>query len=132
MYSNIAFASSIRLFHFFRLSISICIEARKGPIIALSSPWPIVPKEGITPETPILFVKDQEVNWASLDRHVEGVDDHVGVLNRVNRPAHVPSAERVDYTAAENLPFSRGMLCDVSDPQLARGGETSDSLSHRP
>ncbi len=36
MYSKIAFASSTRVFHFLRVSSSICIEDQNDSIIALS------------------------------------------------------------------------------------------------
>ena len=45
------------------MSNSICIEDQKLSIIALSSPSPTLPKEGIRPAERILSLKAHEVNW---------------------------------------------------------------------
>lgn len=63
MYSKIAFASSTRVFHFFRLSSSICIDDQDDSIIALSSPSPTDPNEGKEPAERIFSPNTQEVNW---------------------------------------------------------------------
>lgn len=62
MYSKIAFASSTRVLHRFRFSSSICIDDQNDSIIALSSPSPTVPNEGISPAERIVSPEAQEVN----------------------------------------------------------------------
>ena len=62
MNSNIAFANSIRVFHFFRFNSSICIVNQNDSIMALSYASPMDPNEGMRPAERILFVKAQEVN----------------------------------------------------------------------
>ena len=49
MYPKMVFASSMRVFHFFRFRSSICIDDWNDSIIALSSPAPTVPNEGVSP-----------------------------------------------------------------------------------
>lgn len=58
-----ALASSTRVFHCWRSKSSICIEDQKLSIMALSSPSPIVPKDGKSPAARIFSPKTQEVNW---------------------------------------------------------------------
>ena len=55
---------------------------------------------------------------ALLFGHVERVNDEGGVLTRVDRPADVSSAARVEDAATEDFSFSRSVLRDVRDPQL--------------
>jgi hypothetical protein len=63
MYSNIALASSGRVRHLRRFRSSICIEDYSDSIIALSSPSPTEPNEGISPLARIRSVNAQDVNW---------------------------------------------------------------------
>jgi hypothetical protein len=62
MYSKIALAISIRVFHFVRLSSSICIDDQTDSNVALSRPSPTLPKDGMSPAEGILLPKDQDVN----------------------------------------------------------------------
>ena len=63
MNSNIAFANTIRVFHFFRFNSSLCIVDQNDSIMALSYISPMDPNEGIRQAERILFVKAREVNW---------------------------------------------------------------------
>ena len=75
-----------------RLSSSICIMVQNDSIIALSSPSPSDPNDGISPACRMRSVNTQEVNWLGpmngmhdatrsrvsvLDGHVESVDDAI-------------------------------------------------------
>lgn len=51
------------------------------------------------------------------DRHVQGVDDEVGVLGGVDGPADDFAAERIQDRAAVQFPFPRGMFDNIADPQ---------------
>lgn len=55
---------------------------------------------------------------ALVDRHVEGVDDQLGILDGVDGPTDDPAAVGIHYAAAVNLAFPRGMFRDVADPEF--------------
>ena len=91
MNSKIAFANSIRVFHFFRFNSSICIVDQNDSIMALSYASPMDPNEGMRPaerifvrESPgseldsVVGVDNAPWSWfALLYRHVKGVDDQL-------------------------------------------------------
>lgn len=79
MYSKIALASSTLVFHFLRLSSSICIENQNDSIIALSRPSPTLPKDGMRPAERILSPKAQEVNWTPCVHDPAGCGTAVAV-----------------------------------------------------
>ena len=62
---------------------------------------------------------------ALADRHIEGVDHKLGVLDGVDGLPDEPETGGVHDAAAVNLPFSRGTFRDVTDPEfiLPRSGE---------
>jgi hypothetical protein len=55
---------------------------------------------------------------ALVDRHVEGVDDQLGILDGVDGPTDDPAAAGIHHAAAVNLAFPRGMFRDVADPEF--------------
>ena len=57
-----AFDNSTLVFHRLRLSNSICMLDQNDSIIALSSPSPTVPNEGMSPALRMRSVNDHEVN----------------------------------------------------------------------
>lgn len=132
MYSNIVFANSVRVFHRFRLSSSICIEDQNDSIIALPGPSPTVPNEGSRPAERIFWVNTHEVNWtgvvgmndpartlpACANGHVQGIDHQRGVLLGIDGPADHLAATGIEHCGAENFSFSCRMLRDIGDPQL--------------
>ena len=63
MYSKMAFANSILVFHRLRLSNSICMLDQNDSIMALSSPSPTDPNEGMSPASLILLVNAHDVNY---------------------------------------------------------------------
>ena len=69
-----ALASSIRVLHFWRSSSSICMEDQKLSIMALSSPSPIDPKDGISPGGADLFAENPRGELGS----VIGMNDAAG------------------------------------------------------
>lgn len=62
MYSSTALAGSGRVRHVRRSESSICIEGQNDFIIALPSPSPTEPTEGMSPLGRIRSVKAQDVN----------------------------------------------------------------------
>ena len=99
--SNFALERSSRVFHRFRLSNSICMLDQKDSIIALSKASPTDPKEGKPGVAdpfgerprgelrPVVRMNDRtSFDPTLLDGHVEGVDDEVGVLARVDGPTN--------------------------------------------
>ena len=125
-------ASSTRVFQRRRLSSSICIEDQKLSIMALSSPSPTLPKDGMSPaernlvaEGPrceldaVVGVDDSAGFGAAVaDRHVECVDDQ-GAFQGASRWTSRRSelGTRPSPPAVE-LAFSGGVLGDVGHPQL--------------
>ena len=68
MHSTIAFASSVRVHHFFRFSNPTCIGDQKDSRMSLPGPSPTAPNEGKRPTERTLWVKTHEVNRLH-DRH---------------------------------------------------------------
>lgn len=52
---------------------------------------------------------------ALADRHIEGVDDQLGILDSVNGPPDTPAAAVIPNSAAVDLSFPRGMFRDVTN-----------------
>ena len=65
----------------------------------------------------VVAVDHDAFGLAVLDRHPERVDDQVGCLRRVDRPAHDTPGERVEDDCAVHLAFTRRVLGDVGEPQ---------------
>lgn len=61
---------------------------------------------------------------AGFHGHIERVQDEVGGLAHVDRPADDLARVDVDDTAAVDLPLAGGMLGDVRAPQLVRSGRS--------
>lgn len=57
---------------------------------------------------------------AALGGHPERVEDQRRCLCRVNGPANDLATERVQDRSAVDLPFTSGVLGDISQPQLIR------------
>lgn len=55
---------------------------------------------------------------ALADRHIEGVDHKLGVLDGVDGPPDDPATAGVHDAAAVNLSVPRGILRDVTDLKL--------------
>ena len=60
--------------------------------------------------------------FAVLDRHSQGIDDQVGGLGRVDRPADHPPGGRIEHDGAVDLAFPGRVLGDVGQPQPVRLG----------
>src|SRR5665648_250308 len=68
----------------------------------------------------VVRVNDRRDRAAGLDRHVERVDDQLGVLDVVDGPADDLATVGVHHGAAVDLALPGRVLCDVGDPQLVR------------
>lgn len=57
---------------------------------------------------------------AVADRHVQSVDDELGVLDGVDGPPDDSATAGVHDAAAISLPFQRGMFRHVTDPEFVQ------------
>ncbi len=126
-----ALVSSRRVFHFLRLSNSFCMLDQNDSIITIERVTnraerrhetrvadPLGEGPGSELDSVIGVDHGSPLHTTLLDRHVEGVHDKLGVLDRVNGPAHDASTARVEHATAVDLAFTRGVFRDVRDPQL--------------